>query len=82
MGIRVFDGVDGPEIDPAMVDWSVTPPDRYFFRQEPGAHNALATVKSKDKIKVITVRATGFDAAAATGGRASFIGLPWIHRAG
>ncbi|MBM3520781.1 MAG: hypothetical protein FJX63_08435 [Alphaproteobacteria bacterium] len=45
MGIRVFDGVDGPEIDPAMVDWSVTPPDRYFFRQEPGAHNALATVK-------------------------------------
>ncbi len=45
MGIRVFDGTDGPEIDPATVDWSVTPPDRYFFRQDPGAHNALATVK-------------------------------------
>jgi electron transfer flavoprotein alpha subunit len=35
------------------------------------AGNALATVKSKDPIKVITVRTTGFDAAAATGGNAS-----------
>jgi electron transfer flavoprotein alpha subunit len=34
------------------------------------AGNALATVKSKDAIKVITVRMTGFDAAAATGGTA------------
>ena len=34
------------------------------------AGNALATVKSKDKIKVITVRTTGFDAVAATGGSA------------
>ena len=32
------------------------------------AGNALATVKSKDTIKMITVRTTGFDAAAATGG--------------
>ncbi|MEA3193181.1 MAG: electron transfer flavoprotein alpha subunit [Betaproteobacteria bacterium] len=32
------------------------------------AGNALATVKSKDAIKVITVRTTAFDAAAATGG--------------
>jgi len=35
------------------------------------AGNALATVKSKDPIKVITVRTTGFDAVAATGGSAS-----------
>jgi len=35
------------------------------------AGNALATVKSKDAIKVITVRTTGFDAAAATGGSAA-----------
>jgi electron transfer flavoprotein alpha subunit len=35
------------------------------------AGNALATVKSKDAIKVITVRTTGFDAVAATGGSAS-----------
>ena len=34
------------------------------------AGNALATVKSMDAIKVITVRATGFDAVAATGGSA------------
>jgi electron transfer flavoprotein alpha subunit len=34
------------------------------------AGNALATVKSKDTIKIITVRTTGFDAAAATGGNA------------
>jgi electron transfer flavoprotein alpha subunit len=31
------------------------------------AGNALATVKSKDPIKVITVRTTGFDAASSTG---------------
>jgi electron transfer flavoprotein alpha subunit len=35
------------------------------------AGNALATVKSKDAIKVITVRTTGFDAVAPTGGNAS-----------
>jgi electron transfer flavoprotein alpha subunit len=34
------------------------------------AGNALATVQSGDAIKVITVRATGFDAVAATGGSA------------
>ncbi len=35
------------------------------------AGNALATVQSSDAIKVITVRATGFDAAAAEGGTAA-----------
>jgi len=35
------------------------------------AGNALATVKSKDAIKVITVRTTGFDAAPAGGGSAA-----------
>ena len=35
------------------------------------AGNALATVQSKDRIKVITVRGTGFAAAAAEGGAAS-----------
>lgn len=43
--IRVFDGVDGPEIDPFLIDWPSTPPERYFFRQEPGPHNSLGTVK-------------------------------------
>ena len=35
------------------------------------AGNAMATVQSSDATKVITVRATGFDAAAATGGSAA-----------
>ena len=35
------------------------------------AGNAIATVQSKDSVKVLTVRTTGFDAAAATGGSAS-----------
>lgn len=45
MNIRVFDGVEGPEIDPATVDWLNTPPERYFFRQDSGGNNALGTVK-------------------------------------
>jgi electron transfer flavoprotein alpha subunit len=39
------------------------------------AGNALATVKSKDAIKVITVRTTAFDAVAATGGSAAIESL-------
>jgi electron transfer flavoprotein alpha subunit len=35
------------------------------------AGNAIATVQSSDAIKVITVRTTGFDAAASTGGSAA-----------
>ena len=35
------------------------------------AGNAIATVQSKDAVKVLTVRTTGFDAAAASGGSAS-----------
>ena len=35
------------------------------------AGNAMATVQSLDAVKVITVRTTGFDAAAATGGSAT-----------
>ena len=34
------------------------------------AGNAIATVQSSDAVKVVTVRTTGFDAAAATGGSA------------
>src|SRR5690606_38592216 len=35
------------------------------------AGNAIATVQSADKVKVITVRTTGFDAAGSEGGSAS-----------
>ena len=40
------------------------------------AGNALATVQSKDPIKVVTVRSTGFDAVAATGGSAPIEPVP------
>ncbi|MCC6474718.1 MAG: electron transfer flavoprotein subunit alpha/FixB family protein [Burkholderiales bacterium] len=40
------------------------------------AGNAMATVRSKDALKVITVRATGFDAAPASGGGAPVEALP------
>lgn len=45
MQIRVFDGVGGPEVDPLSIDWAHVPPDRYFFRQDPGGQNAMASVK-------------------------------------
>jgi electron transfer flavoprotein alpha subunit len=40
------------------------------------AGNALATVQSKDAIKVITVRSTGFDAVPASGGTAAVEPVP------
>jgi electron transfer flavoprotein alpha subunit len=40
------------------------------------AGNAIATVQSKDRIKVITVRSTGFDAVSAEGGSAIVEDLP------
>jgi electron transfer flavoprotein alpha subunit len=46
------------------------------------AGTALATVQSKDAIKVITVRATGFDAAAAGGGSATVETLAAVADAG
>ena len=45
MHMRIFDGTDGPEVDPSTVDWENTPPDRFVFRQDPGDDNALATMK-------------------------------------
>lgn len=43
--IRIYDGYQGPEVDPDDVDWSSTPADRYHFRQDPGKDNAMATMK-------------------------------------
>jgi electron transfer flavoprotein alpha subunit len=40
------------------------------FERSIYAGNAIATVQSTDKVKVVTVRTTGFDAAPATGGGA------------
>jgi electron transfer flavoprotein alpha subunit len=46
------------------------------------AGNAIATVQSSDAIKVVTVRTTGFDAAAATGGSAAVESIPAVADAG
>jgi electron transfer flavoprotein alpha subunit len=46
------------------------------------AGNAIATVQSLDAIKVITVRTTGFDAAAASGGSAAVESLAAVADAG
>ena len=46
------------------------------------AGNAIATVQSADAIKVITVRTTGFDAAAATGGSAAVESLSAVADSG
>ncbi|WP_028117253.1 electron transfer flavoprotein subunit alpha/FixB family protein [Ferrimonas senticii] len=46
------------------------------------AGNAIATVQSADAIKVITVRSTGFDPVAATGGSAAIDAISAEHDAG
>jgi electron transfer flavoprotein alpha subunit len=46
------------------------------------AGNAIATVQSGDAVKVITVRTTGFDAAAATGGAAPIEAVAAVTDAG
>jgi electron transfer flavoprotein alpha subunit len=46
------------------------------------AGTAIATVQSADKVKVITVRTTGFDAAAATGGSGAVESVPAAADAG
>ena len=46
------------------------------------AGNAIATVQSADAIKVLTVRTTGFDAAASTGGSASLSAVDAVADSG
>ena len=33
------------KLEPSSIDWENTPADRFQFRQDPGEHNALATMK-------------------------------------
>ena len=58
-------------LDVAQISDIIAVDDADTFVRPIYAGNALATVKSRDATKVITVRTTGFDAAAATGGGAS-----------
>jgi len=59
---------------------SVVAPDT--FERPTYAGNAVATVQSGESIKVLTVRATGFDAAPATGGSAAVEAVPATADAG
>ena len=43
--IRVFTSVDGPEVDPAAVDWNAPEAQKLKFRQDPGPQNALGVVR-------------------------------------
>jgi len=55
-------------LDVAQISDIVSVVDADTFVRPIYAGNALATVRSKDKIKVVTVRTTGFDAVSASGG--------------
>ncbi len=50
------------------------------FKRPIYAGNAIATVKSADAVKVITVRGTAFDAAEATGGSAAIEACGSVHQ--
>jgi electron transfer flavoprotein alpha subunit len=52
------------------------------FQRPIYAGNVIATVQSSDPIKVITVRGTAFDAAAAEGGSAAVESVDAVHDAG
>jgi electron transfer flavoprotein alpha subunit len=58
-------------VDSAQISEIVAVKDPDTFVRPIYAGNALATVRSKDKIKVLTVRVTGFAPVAATGGSAA-----------
>jgi electron transfer flavoprotein alpha subunit len=58
-------------LDVAQISDIISVVDADTFVRPIYAGNAMATVKSADAVKVITVRTTGFDAAAATGGAAT-----------
>ncbi len=44
-GIRVYNGVNGPELNPATVDWSAPQVASYKFKQDPGDKNALGLLR-------------------------------------
>jgi murein L,D-transpeptidase YcbB/YkuD len=43
--IRVFNGVNGPELDASQIDWRLADPTKIKFRQDPGPQNALGLVR-------------------------------------
>jgi electron transfer flavoprotein alpha subunit len=59
---------------------AVTAPDT--FKRPIYAGNGIATIKSNDPIKVVSVRGTGFDPVSSSGGSASVESLASVHDAG
>lgn len=43
--IRVYDGYNGPELDPRQIDWFAPAVANYKFKQDPGDKNALGLVR-------------------------------------
>jgi murein L,D-transpeptidase YcbB/YkuD len=44
-GIRVYNGYNGPELDPKTVDWNSPEVAKYKFKQDPGEKNALGLLR-------------------------------------
>lgn len=44
-GIRVFNGVNGPELDPKSIDWTQAQATTIKFKQDPGEKNALGLLR-------------------------------------
>lgn len=43
--IRIYKRYNGPEIDPATINWETVREDAYLFRQDPGRGNSMGSVK-------------------------------------
>lgn len=43
--IRVFNGVNGPELDPTLIDWNQADGTKLWFKQDGGERNALGLVR-------------------------------------
>lgn len=69
-------------LDVAMISEIIAVVSDDTFKRPTYAGNVIATVKSADAIKVITVRSTGFDAVAAEGGSATIEALASVYDAG
>ena len=65
----------GAKLDVQPLSDIISVEDADTFKRPIYAGNAIATVKSNDSVKVITVRGTAFDAVAATGGSAEVVAL-------
>ena len=69
-------------LDVSMISEIITVESADTFKRPIYAGNAIATVKSEEAIKIITVRGTGFDAAASEGGSATVETVGEVDNAG